>query len=54
MEKKYKCEMCGSESTNTPDTCCGKIREEKVVESKMENTEHNHKEGEKCPSCNIK
>lgn len=51
MEKKYKCEICGSESVNTPGICCG--RERKAMDSKMSNMEHNHKEGETCPVCNV-
>lgn len=49
MENKYKCEMCGSESVDTPGTCCG--QERKAVNSEME---HNHKEGEVCPVCSAK
>ena len=52
MEKKYKCGMCGSESKGTPGTCCGGERKE--VDSKMENMEHNHKEGETCKVCRDK
>lgn len=49
MEKKYKCESCGSESTGTAGTCCG--MERKAEGSKAEGMEHNHKEGEVCPVC---
>ena len=52
METKYKCEMCGSESVDTPGTCCG--RERKAVNSKTETMEHNHEEGETCPVCSAK
>lgn len=59
METKYKCEKCGSESVNTPGTCCG--GERKACDTcNAENTEdktmsaHNHKEGEVCETCNIK
>lgn len=49
--------MCGSESVNTPGTCCGKER--KVCDtcnvedkdSKMAHAGHNHKEGETCKTC---
>lgn len=51
MEKKYKCEMCGSESTGTPGTCCGGERKP-IDDSKMDKMEHNHKEGETCHTCN--
>ena len=50
METKYKCEVCGSELSGIPGTCCGKER--KIVDSTMVNKEHNHGEGEVCEVCN--
>lgn len=63
MEKKYKCGMCGSESTGTPGTCCGGERKEVVSNVCVacetgkgehhhgDEHKHDHKEGEKCPVC---
>jgi len=59
MEKKYKCEMCGSESSDTPGTCCGKERNPSesnsctVEDSNETKTEHTHKEGETCEVCSV-
>ncbi len=56
MQKKYKCGMCGSESSDTPGSCCGKERNPSNPESCVvddNKTEHTHKEGEVCEVCDV-
>lgn len=45
-EEKFVCKSCGSQSTGTPETCCGGEREKAC-----ENCEHAHKGDEKCENC---
>lgn len=48
QKKKFICKSCGSESSETPGTCCGAEREEKKESKMCEMCGHEHKADGSC------
>jgi len=47
-EQNFKCEMCGSKSTEIPGTCCGAERKPVEMAVKCESCSHEHKSDGSC------